>query len=196
MSPRLSLIPHPSYLSTDVSLKPKILRETFPRGLTLIDAPWRHKYFDLPKDDGCFICRAIYAAPRQDAKNLLLVRGERAVVMLNRYPYTMGALMIAPIAHVGDYREIDAAALAEMDALVKQGMDILDAALHPKGFNIGINQGVDAGAGLKDHLHVHLVPRWGADTNFMTVTANARVLAEDVDSMYKRLRKARRTIVR
>jgi len=177
-----------------MSLKPKILQETFPRGLTRIDAPWRHKYFDLPKDDACFICRAIRAAPRQDAKNLLLVRGERAVVMLNRYPYTMGALMIAPIAHVGDYREIDAATLAEMDALVKQGMAILDAALHPKGFNIGINQGVDAGAGIKDHLHVHLVPRWGADTNFMTVTAGARVLAEDVDSMFKRLRKAQRML--
>ncbi|MBI4671651.1 MAG: HIT domain-containing protein [Chloroflexi bacterium] len=177
-----------------MSLKPKILRETFPRGLTLIDAPWRHKYFELPRDDECFICRAIHAAPRHDAKNLLLVRGERAIVMLNRYPYTMGALMVAPVAHVGDYREIDDATLAEMDGLVKQSMNILDAAIHPRGFNIGINQGVDAGAGLRDHLHIHVVPRWGADTNFMTATAGARVLAQDVDSMYKRLRRAKRAL--
>ncbi len=159
-------------------------------GLTLIDAPWRHAYFDLPKDPTCFICRAIAANPRQDARNLLLVRGERAVTMLNRFPYTMGALMVAPIAHVGDLREIDEATLLEMNRLVKQGMNTLDAALQPKAYNVGINQGSEAGAGLDDHLHVHLVPRWGADTNFMTVTAGARVLAEDVDSMYRRLRRA------
>lgn len=175
-----------------MSLKPKILRESFPqgKGFTLLEAPWRHTYFDLPHDTGCFICRAIEASPRSDARNLLLVRGERAVILLNRYPYTMGGLMIAPFAHVGDFREIDDGTLLEMSQLVKQGMNILDAALHPKGFNVGINQGTDAGAGLRDHLHMHVVPRWGADTNFMTTTAGARVLAEDVDSMYKRLRKA------
>ena len=175
-----------------MSLKPKILRESFPklRNLELIDAPWRHKYFEMPKDDECFICRAVHAGARADTKNLLLVRGQRALVMLNRFPYTMGALMVAPHAHVADYRAIDDETLAEMNALIKQSMNILDAAIHPKGFNVGINQGVDAGAGLKDHLHIHVVPRWGADTNFMTVTAGARVLAEDVDGMYKRLRKA------
>lgn len=175
-----------------MSLKPKILRETFPRGkgFTIIDAPWRHKYFDLPKDEQCFICRAIYAAPRHDAKNLLLVRGERAIIILNRYPYTMGALMVAPVAHVGDFREIDDETLSEMNQLVKRAMNILDAAVHPKAYNIGINQGVDAGAGLKDHLHIHVVPRWAADTNFMTTIGDARVLAQDVDGMYKRLKKA------
>lgn len=179
-----------------MSLKPKILRESFREGsgLTLIDAPWRHAYFDLPRDPECFICRAIGANPRQDARNLVLVRGERAIVMLNRFPYTMGALMVAPAGHLGDFREIDDATLLEMNQLIKKGMDILAAALSPKAFNLGINQGVDAGAGLKDHLHMHLVPRWGADTNFMTVTAGTRVLAEDVDSMYRRLRKALRGI--
>lgn len=187
----VSLASYSLYLDIPVSLKPKILREAFPKlnGLTLIEAPWRHKYFELPREPGCFICRAIDAPPRSDAKNLLLIRGKRAIVMLNRFPYTMGALMVAPFAHVGDYREIDAETLAEMDALVKQSMDLLDAALHPKAYNIGINQGVDAGAGLKDHLHIHVVPRWGADTNFMTAIGGARVLAQDVDSMYKRLRK-------
>ncbi len=175
-----------------MSLKPKILQEAFRPGggLTLIDAPWRHVYFDLPKDPDCFICRAIAANPRNDAKNLLLVRGERAVIMLNRYPYTMGALMVAPLGHLGDVRVIDDATLLDMNRLVKRSMDILDAAVHPNAYNVGINQGVDAGAGLQDHLHIHVVPRWAADTNFMTVTASARVLAEDVESMYRRLRRA------
>jgi ATP adenylyltransferase len=175
-----------------MSLKPKILQDSFRQGagLTLLDAPWRHKYFDAPKDEGCFICRAVAANPRQDAKNLILVRGERALILLNRYPYTMGALLIAPVAHVGDFRDLDDETLLEMNRLVKLGMNILDAAIQPKAYNIGINQGVDAGAGLKDHLHIHLVPRWGADTNFMTVTAGARVLAEDVEGMYRRLRRS------
>lgn len=114
--------------------------------------------------------------------------------MLNRFPYTMGALMVAPLAHLGDFREIDDETLLEMNHLVKKSMNLLEAALQPKAFNIGINQGADAGAGLKDHLHIHVVPRWGADTNFMTVTAGTRVLAEDVDSMYRRLRKALRRV--
>ncbi len=171
-----------------MSLKPKLLRETFPQ-LDLIDAPWRHKYFDLPKDERCFICHAIHAAPRHDAKNLLLARGERAIIILNRYPYTMGALMVAPFAHVGDYREIDDQAHSEMNRLVKRAMNILDAALQPKAYNIGVNQGVAAGAGLKDHLHIHVVPRWAADTNFMTTIGKTRILAQDVDGMYKRLKK-------
>lgn len=175
-----------------MSLKPKILQQEFPqgKGFSLIEAPWRHKYFDAPRDPGCFICRAIDADPADDPENLLLVRGERAILILNRYPYTMGALMVAPMAHVPDYREIDDAMLAEMDGLVKRAMNILDAAIHPKAYNIGINQGEDAGAGLREHIHIHVVPRWAADTNFMTTIGDARVLAEDVDGMYKRLGEA------
>lgn len=175
-----------------MSLKPKILRESFREGtgLTLLDAPWRHIYFEQPPDPGCFICRALAAEPSEDEKNLLLVRGARAVILLNRYPYTMGALMVAPVQHVSDLRVIDDETSLEMTQLVKYGMNILDAALEPKAFNAGINQGEQAGAGLKDHLHIHVVPRWGADTNFMTTIAEARVLSEDVDGMYKRLHKA------
>jgi ATP adenylyltransferase len=159
-------------------------------GLTLLDAPWRHKYFDQPKGAGCFISAAVKASPEHDAENLLLVRGERAVILLNRYPYTMGALMVAPIAHVGRLQDLDDDTLLEMMQLVKRGMAILDHAIHPKAYNIGINQGVEAGAGLSEHLHIHVVPRWGADTNFMTTIGNARVLAEDVDGMYQRLKRA------
>lgn len=160
--------------------------------MTLIDAPWRHTYFDLPKSPGCFICRALAANPRHDRANLLLVRGARALIMLNRYPYTMGALMVAPAAHVGDYRLLDDETLAEMNRLTRQGLDVLEWALGANAYNIGINQGIEAGAGLHEHLHQHIVPRWGADTNFMTTAAGARVLAEDVDGMYQRLHKAMR----
>ncbi len=179
-----------------MSLKPKIIEDSFKQGtgLTRLDAPWRHTYFDQPPGDGCFICRAIAANPKQDAKNLLLVRGERAIIMLNRYPYTVGALMVAPMAHVSDYREVDDETLGEMSHLVKRSMNILDAALSPKAYNCGINQGAEAGAGLKDHLHMHVVPRWSGDTNFMTTIAEARVLAEDLDSMYKRLKQALKKI--
>ncbi len=147
--------------------------------------------FDGNAEPGCFICRAVRDTARNDARNLLLVRGERAVIVLNRYPYTMGALMVSPVAHIGDVRDIPDETLIEMMRLTQHGMSILDKAVRPKGYNIGINQGAEAGAGLSDHLHLHLVPRWGADTNFMTTTAGSRVLAEDVDSMYKRLRRAR-----
>jgi ATP adenylyltransferase len=179
-----------------MSLKPKILRESFREGtgLTLIAAPWRHKYFEQPPDPECFICRALAAEPSEDAKNLLLVRGQRAVIILNRYPYTMGALIIAPVAHVADLRLVDDESALEMTQLVKYGMNILEAAIHPPSFNVGINQGEHSGAGLKDHLHMHLVPRWGGDTNFMTAIAEARVLAEDTDSMYERLYKTIETL--
>lgn len=158
--------------------------------LTLIDAPWRHEYFDRPGRRGCFICHAVRQAPSNDRANLLLVRGDKGVIVLNRYPYTVGALMVAPVAHLASIVDIEDSTLLDMLHLLKQGIAILDTALEPKGYNIGINQGKEAGAGLDGHLHMHLVPRWGADTNFMTSIAGARVLAEDTDSMYGRLAKA------
>lgn len=175
-----------------MSLKPKQLRTTFPEGtgLALIAAPWRHKYFDHPREEGCFICRAA-ANPPLDRQNLVLLRGEHALVLLNRYPYTMGALLVAPIAHLPDLRDLDDATSLELTQLAKEGLSIVEAALKPRGFNLGINQGADAGAGLDGHIHMHIVPRWPADTNFMTVTAGARVLAEDVNGMYRRLKRAK-----
>lgn len=163
-------------------------------GLKLIDAPWRHEYFDSPKARGCFICRAIADKPSNDRKNLLLVRGENAVIVLNRYPYTMGALMVAPGQHLAGFRDLDEETLIEMMRLIRRGMDILDCALDPKGYNIGVNQGKEAGAGLDAHVHIHVVPRWGADTNFMTTVAGARVIAESPDSMFKRLKRAEKEI--
>ncbi len=156
-------------------------------GLTLVDAPWRHHLFDQAKDTECFICRAWQDNPRNDARNLLLLRGHDALIILNRYPYTMGALMVAPVEHEADILQIPEETLSEMMRLVKVSIRVLDDAIKPRAYNIGINQGIEAGAGLHEHLHVHVVPRWGADTNFMSTIGNARVLAQDVDSMYKRL---------
>jgi ATP adenylyltransferase len=114
--------------------------------------------------------------------------------MLNRYPYTMGALMVAPVAHLADLRKIDPRSMMEMMELATTSMNILELALKAPAFNIGINQGGAAGAGLKDHIHMHVVPRWGGDANFMTTTGDTRVLAEDVDRMYRRLRRALRKV--
>lgn len=163
-------------------------------GLELIDAPWRHEYFDSPKARGCFICRAIADKLSNDRKNLLLVRGENAVIVLNRYPYTMGALMVAPGQHLAGFRDLDEDTLLEIMRLIRRGMDILDRALNPKGYNIGVNQGKEAGAGLDAHVHIHVVPRWGADTNFMTTVAGARVIAESTESMFRRLKRAEKEI--
>jgi ATP adenylyltransferase len=163
-------------------------------GLALIEAPWRHEYFDKPKEKNCFLCRAIKDKPTNDRRNLLLFRGNRAVIVLNRYPYTVGAMMIAPAEHLARLREIGDETMLEMMHLITRGMEILDSALGPKGYNIGINQGKEAGAGLDDHLHIHLVPRWSADTNFMTTIAGARVLAESLDSMFGRLSRAMKQI--
>lgn len=160
------------------------------KGFSLIYAPWRHEYFDKPTPRGCFICRAVQDKSSNDPKNLLLFRGDRAVIVLNRYPYTAGALMIAPVEHLATLREIRDEALLEIMHLINRGMDVLDCALGPEGYNIGINQGKEAGAGLDAHLHVHVVPRWSADTNFMTSIGGARVLAESLDSMFSRLGRA------
>lgn len=151
-------------------------------------APWRHHYFDQPKMQACFICRAIAEGETHDRENLLLLRGPDGVIMLNRYPYTVGALMVAPAVHRATVRDVPDDTLLELMRLVKQSMDLLDRAIHPQGYNIGINQGVEAGAGLHEHLHIHVVPRWGADTNFMTAIGGTRVMSESLEHMYDRLR--------
>ena len=153
-------------------------------------APWRYKFFDQPKVNECFICRAIAASTEHDRENLLLQREARAVIVLNRYPYTVGALMVAPKQHVATINEVDETTMLELMRLVKNGMKILDAALKPQGYNIGINQGEAAGAGLSEHLHIHVVPRWNADVNFMTSIAESRVLAEEPEHMYDKLKLA------
>lgn len=153
-------------------------------------APWRYKFFDKPKMQGCFVCNAVAASSEHDRENLLLIRDSRTLLMLNRYPYTVGALMAAPNQHLATINDLDEETMLQLMTVVKRAMQVLDVALKPQGYNIGINQGIAAGAGIADHLHVHVVPRWNADVNFMTSIGETRVLAEEPEHMYDKLKVA------
>ncbi len=120
----------------------------------------------------------------------MVARNERAFALLNRYPYTSGHTMVAPYAHVGDLAELDPATLTEMMGLAQRVVRALQQAYQPHGFNLGFNLGEAAGAGVADHLHLHIVPRWRGDTSFMTVNAEVRVLPEELGETCAKLRKA------
>ena len=152
-------------------------------------APWRLEYVkDAAKDneDECIFCAK--PAADDDESNLIVHRGERCFVILNLFPYTNGHLMVAPYEHSGALQEIDPETVAEMMALGQQAMRILEDAYAPHGYNVGFNQGRIAGAGFEGHIHMHVVPRWGGDTNFMPVLADTRVMPQTVQQSYEALR--------
>ena len=155
-------------------------------------APWRMEYIDSLNDggpdDGCFLCRYAGQAD-QDAKNMVLWRGKHSFVLLNRFPYTGGHSMVAPLAHVADLSALDDATMLEMMQFLRDAQQMLSGALHCEGLNIGINIGRCAGAGLPGHLHLHIVPRWIGDTNFMPVFGGARVIPVTLGDMYELLKK-------
>lgn len=151
--------------------------------------PWRMQYVTTAdRTPGCFLC--VTAAEDRDAENLIVARGERAFVILNRYPYNTAHTLIAPYAHHGDLATLDPATASEMMALTQRLVDALKREYDPDGFNIGLNLGRIAGAGLPDHLHTHVVPRWAGDTNFMTTTGDVKVMPETLDQTYERVRRA------
>ncbi len=137
------------------------------------------------RTDGCIFCGAL-ASP-DDRKVLVLLRRPLAFLILNAFPYTPGHVMVALTRHVATIDEATAAELAEAMALVQTAIRGLDRAYHPDGYNVGINQGRVAGAGVEGHLHIHVVPRWNGDTNFMPVLGETRVLPESLDATYDRL---------
>ncbi len=152
-------------------------------------APWRLQYVkDASKDsaDECIFC----AKPGEDddEANLIVHRGERCFVILNLYPYTNGHLMVAPYEHTASLPELDADTVAEMMALAQRSMRLLESAYQPHGYNVGFNQGRVAGAGVEHHIHMHVVPRWGGDTNFMPVLADVRVMPQTLEQTYETLR--------
>lgn len=122
-------------------------------------------------------------------KNLILYKGQRAFVILNKYPYANGHLMVIPLRQVADFSKLNGAEHKELGELLSLSIECLKTALQPDGFNIGMNLGTDAGAGIIEHLHYHVVPRWRGDTNFMPVFAEARVLPEHMQATYKKLKK-------
>ena len=153
-------------------------------------SPWRMDYIRRGDDGdrGCIFCDLPAADAAEDEANHLLARGEVSFVLLNAFPYNPGHLMAAPYRHVGDYEELTAAELAEMTAFTGRAIRAMREESSPHGFNLGMNLGQVAGAGIADHLHLHLVPRWGGDTNFMPVVGQTRVLPELLNETYRRLR--------
>ncbi len=151
-------------------------------------APWRLEYVkDAAKDveEECIFCAK--PAEGDDRANLIVHRGERCFVILNLFPYTNGHLMVAPYEHLATLPDLDTETLAEMMELTKQAMDALEEAYAPDGYNVGFNQGKVAGAGVEHHIHMHVVPRWGGDTNFMPVLGETRVMPQSLEDSYDAL---------
>lgn len=153
-------------------------------------APWRMEYIRSlgpeTTDDGCFLCR-YWSNPQDDASNHVVLRGQTAYVVMNRFPYTNGHLMVALAEHKADITELTDSEWIEMTRLTRDAVAILRAAIKPQGFNVGYNLGRCAGAGLPGHLHAHIVPRWDGDTNFMAVVGEVRVIPDSLDAMWKEL---------
>lgn len=150
--------------------------------------PWRYEYIKRKgRDEGCFFCAA--AGELDDPERLVVFATAHHLVMLNRHPYTNGHLMVAPLAHVASPRQQDGAAAAELWPLVLAVEEVLAEDLRPDGFNLGLNLGRAAGAGVPGHFHFHVVPRWGGDTNFMGVVAGVRMVPQALDDSWRRLRR-------
>jgi ATP adenylyltransferase len=149
-------------------------------------APWRLSYVAAARPpsagDPCFICNGL--ADNDDRRHLIVLRAPRSVVVLNRFPYNNGHLLIAPRAHKGNLHELDADELLESMETLRRMVRVLDDALHPDGYNIGLNLGHAAGAGLPGHLHWHVVPRWNGDTNFMPIFTDTKVIAQSLDALF------------
>ena len=152
-------------------------------------APWRMPYLKGEHEsvDGCVFCEKIRA---DDAEEHVLYRGDRCYVVLNKYPYSNGHMMVVPYDHVSSLEDLDGATMLEMMHLVQEGLRILREAQHPQGFNVGVNIGSAGGAGVASHLHMHIVPRWEGDANYMTVIGETRVIPEMLDETYAALRPA------
>ena len=154
-------------------------------------APWRIEYIQslAEEDEGCFLC-GIRDEPGDDDENLVIWRGPRCLTVLNRFPYAGGHSLVAPLGHVPSLREIDAETTLEMMAMVRDVQQALARAIRAQGFNVGINVGRCAGAGLPGHLHVHIVPRWSGDTNFMSVFGDVRVIPDALEKLRDKIRLA------
>lgn len=150
-------------------------------------APWRIEYIGKPKGDECILCTIPRESADNDRKNLLLHRGSKCFIILNRFPYNSGHLMIAPYRHALNVTDLNDDELHEVAHLIKVSINVLNEAMRPDGFNIGVNIGKAAGAGM-DHFHVHVVPRWVGDTNFMPILSSTKVVIEYLESTYDRLK--------
>jgi len=152
-------------------------------------SPWRYRYVTKASpSDECIFC--VKAAEKDDAANLVVYRGERAFVLMNLFPYTTGHLMIAPYQHVATLGGAPDETTSEMMRLARRAEMCLNSVLHPQGYNIGMNLGECAGAGIAEHIHMHVVPRWAGDCSFMTTVGETRVIPEDLETTYRRIMRA------
>jgi ATP adenylyltransferase len=154
-------------------------------------APWRAAYVAAPKapvqGDTCFICQAL--ARKDDRANLLLLRSANAAVILNRFPYNNGHLLVAPLSHKARLDELNVDEVLDTQGVLQKMVQALDQAMHPDGYNVGLNLGKAAGAGVPGHLHWHIVPRWAGDSNFMPVLANTSIIVQSLEALYDLLQK-------
>lgn len=157
--------------------------------MDFIWSPWRMKYIRRKRTpDGCIFCDALNK--EDGSENLIVKRGKLAFAMLNRFPYTSGHVMVVPFAHISTIDELEEKTLAEVMAFIRKAIQAIDDVYKPEGYNIGANLGSAAGAGIANHMHLHVVPRWEGDTNFMTSVGKTRVLPEDLCETYDNLKDA------
>jgi ATP adenylyltransferase len=149
-------------------------------------APWRAEYIQEEKPKGCILCEG--PGDKEEAKNLILYRGKLNFVIMNKYPYNPGHLMVAPYRHIASPEDFTDAELDEHYHLVRRCLVVLREAFNPHGFNVGMNLGKVAGAGIAEHCHTHIVPRWEGDTNFMPIIADTKVISESMQVVYNRLK--------
>ncbi|MCD6564172.1 MAG: HIT domain-containing protein [Thermoproteales archaeon] len=156
--------------------------------MDILWSPWRMKYIEyitIHKSEGCFICEALKTDKNED--RLVVFKGEKVIVLMNLFPYNTGHLLIAPIRHVPSIEDLSKEEITSLFLVVQTSLKMLRKALKPDAFNIGINLGRVAGAGLEEHVHVHIVPRWNGDTNFMPVLANTKVIPEALKDTYRKI---------
>ena len=155
-------------------------------------SPWRMKYIQKTKTDECFLCKSLLVV--DGPENLVVKRMADTYAILNQYPYTSGHLMVVPFEHVATLEELTQPTRAEMMELTSQCMTVLRKTYRPQAFNMGANIGEAAGAGVPGHVHIHIVPRWGGDTNFMSALGATRVLPEAIEDTYRRVREGFKSI--
>ncbi|MBI3611129.1 MAG: HIT domain-containing protein [Nitrospirae bacterium] len=148
-------------------------------------APWRMPYLKNDQPKGCIFCTK--TRQNHDRSNLILYRGRRTFVMMNLYPYSNGHLLVSPYRHVGSIEELDPTTLTDLMRTAQRALRAVRLVFKPDAFNLGINQGRQAGAGIESHVHLHIVPRWNGDTNFMPVLTDTRVIPEHLESSYDKL---------
>jgi ATP adenylyltransferase len=151
-------------------------------------SPWRFRYVsEADKSDHCVFCKLAGGDPSRDRESLILHRGRSNFIVLNLFPYTTAHALIVPYAHVAEFHQLEKETLVEMMALAQNLNSAIETTYHPEGYNLGMNLGKAAGAGVADHLHFHFLPRWAGSANFVTVIGETRVLPEELNTTYDKL---------